>query len=383
MTSDVTEILTPARRASAPGSVPGGSVPVGSVPVAASGLPAAEQVSVAPPSRRPRSGPRAGGLTSAVTEVLRPVRRPLGGGPRRPIVRRRPARLPEAPRPKAPRDGRWWVGAAVLTASLLLLSFVAHVALLSVLQHNRAQEILYDELRTDLANATAPTGQLVGEDEMTPIGTPVGLLQIPSIGLSEVVVEGTSASVLREAPGHRRDSVMPGQSGTAVLLGRQLTYGGPFGGLPRLQPGDPVHVTTGQGEFEYRVISLRRAGDPLPQPLQAGQGRLELQTADGLALFPSGVLYVDAELVSEPGQNPSRVMGYPALPVEERAMGQDTAAWFLAFFGFVFFAAAAVGMWWLWTRWGKWHTWLVGVPIMLALGTATFDATMNALPNLL
>ena len=121
----------------------------------------------------------------------------------------------------------------------------------------------------------------------------------------------------------------------------------------------------------------------MPPDLAANKGRLELQTADGLALFPSGVLHVDAELVSKRQQNPSRVMGYAALPPAERAMGQDPSAWFAAFFAFVFFTAAGIGMWWLWTRWGRWHAWLVGVPVLVALGVVTADIVMNALPNLL
>lgn len=266
---------------------------------------------------------------------------------------------------------------------MLLLSFVVHVTVLSAAQHHRAQTLAYTELREGLAKAEIPVGQLATEEEMTPIGIAVALLEAPSIGLSEVVVEGTTSHTLRSGIGHRRDSVMPGQSGTAVILGRQLTYGGPFAQLNRLTPGDEITVTTGQGVSTFRVVSLRRAGDPMPEALARGEGRLELQTADGLALFPSGVLHVDAELVSEPMQTPSRVMGYPALPVEERAMGADSASWFIAFFLFVFLAAAAAAIMWLWHVWGRWHAWLIGVPILLALGIATADVVMNALPNLL
>lgn len=323
-------------------------------------------------------------LTESPTAAVAPVRveaeppRP----PKPPRTARRP-RLSQPPRPLAPRDGRWWTGAVVLTASLLLLAFVAHVAAFSAFQHYRAQTLAYGELRTSLAKAETPVGQLAAEDRMVALGTPVALLEAPAIGLSEVVLEGSTGDVLRGGPGHRRDSVMPGQPGTSVILGRQTTYGGPFAQVYRLKPGDEITLTTGQGVNTYRVFGLRRAGDPLPPALTGTQGRLELQTADGLALFPSGVLHVDAELVSKAQQSPSRVMSYPALPPDERAMGQDPGAWFTAFFAFVFFAAAGLGMWWLWQRWGRWHAWLVGVPVLTALGVATADIVMNALPNLL
>ena len=316
--------------------------------------------------------------------VARPLRpTPAGGGkpPRRGGTPR--LRLPAAPRPLAPRDSRWWAGAAILTVSLLLVGFVVHVALFSVFQHHRAQDLAYHELRTSLAKAETPVGQLDLDAELVTAGTPVALLQIDAIGLSEVVSEGTSSEVLRSGAGHRRDSVMPGQAGTSVILGRQATYGGPFGALSRLQPGDDITITTGQGTSTFQVFGLRRAGDPLPEALRAKEGRLELMTADGLALFPSGVLHVDAELTSTVQTTPTKVLAYPALPPAERAMGQDAGGWSSAFFVLVFFVASGIGLWWLWTRWGRWQAWLVGVPVMLVLGVTAADTVMNALPNLL
>lgn len=357
------------------------------------------QDSTAPPTRRdpqtnhaPGTNHTAGTAAASVVSEVLPSRRgrlapgrgggqpPSGGRARHGARSRLPAM---APRQRAPRDGRWWAGAAVLTVSLLLLGFVGHVALFSTFQHHRAQTLGYQVLRTSLAKAETPVGQLDLNEGLVAAGTPVALLQIPAIGLSEVVQEGSTAQVLRSGPGHRRDSVMPGQAGTTVILGRQATYGGPFGSLEQLVPGADVTLTTGQGVFTYTVFGLRRAGDAAPEPLRSGAGRLELLTADGLALFPSGVLHVDAELTSTVASTPTRVMSYPALPTAERAMGQDSGAWFTVFFALVFFAAAGIGTWWLWTTWGRWHAWLVGVPVLLALGVACADAAMNALPNLL
>ncbi|MDR2453128.1 MAG: class E sortase [Bifidobacteriaceae bacterium] len=267
--------------------------------------------------------------------------------------------------------------------SALLLAFVAHAAVLSGLQHQRAQTLAYEELRVTLAKAEAPTGQLDLNGQMVALGTPVALLEIPKIGLREVVLEGTTAAVLRGGAGHRRDSVLPGQPGTAVVLGRQATYGGVFSELHRLAPGDAITVTTAQGQATYQVFALRRAGDPLPEALRSGQARLELMTGDGLALFPSGVLHVDAELVTQAHGVSQKVMAYAALPAAERAMGQAEGAWYTAFFAAVFCAGAGFGVWWLWRSWGRWQAWLIGLPVLLALGIACADSAMNALPNLI
>ncbi|GGH49868.1 sortase [Microbacterium album] len=336
------------------------------------------------PGATPGAGPDA-----QITAPL-PRRRPLG--PRRPVAAggtpprkgRRRRLLPDpAPRSPAPRDLRWWTGAALLTVAVLLAGFVLHAALLSAFQHYRAQTIAYDELRTSLAKAEAPVGQLDLNERAVAPGTPVALLEAPAIGLSEVVVNGTDAQTLRGGIGLRRDSVMPGQAGTAMVFGRQLTYGGPFGQLHRLEPGDELTITTGQGTHTYRVFGVRRAGDPMPDPPRAGEGRLELLTADGLPLFASGVLHVDATLVSEPQQNPARVLTVYALGDGELPMGQDHSGWFTAFFLLVFFVAGGIGTWWLWTTWGRWHAWVIGVPLLVFFGIATADQVMNALPNLI
>lgn len=370
------------------------------VDTAVSGQAPVIEDAVAPPARPDRSGPgygphegqgaSAASTRAAVTEVLqgrlgRLVRPAAGGGgvPPRPRRPRRSTLPAEAPSPIAVRDMRWWTGAAILAVSLLMLAFIAHVAVLSTFQHHRAQTLGYDALRESLAKAETPVGQLDVHERIVAPGTAVALMRIPAIGFDEVVREGSTSEVLRGGPGHRRDSVMPGQEGTSTILGRQLTYGGPFGGLNRLVPGAEIIFTTGQGEHIYRVFGLRRAGDPIPEAPRDGQGRLELQTADGLAFFPSGVLYVDAELITDVHQTPSRVLAYAALPESERAMGQDGDAWFIAFFVLMFFAAAAAALWWLWTTWGRWHAWLIGVPVLTALGVTAADLVMNALPNLL
>ncbi|SEM92652.1 sortase [Cryobacterium sp. TMT1-3] len=344
---------------------------------------------VAAPSRPPSrpTGINRFAVTEKFSRVLAPRRAAPSGGPRKPPprgpARAGGSRLPPPPRQLAPKDTRWWAGAAILTVSLLLLGFVSHVALFSVFQHHRAQDLSYQQLRTTLAKAETPVGQLDLDAELVTIGTPVALIQIGATKLTEVVVEGSTGEALRAGAGHRRDSVMPGQAGTSVILGRQTAYGGPFGSLNELKPGDEIAVTTGQGVHSYTVFALRRAGDPMPAPLAQGKGRLELMTADGLALFPSGVLHIDAELTSPVQTTPTKVLAYPALPPIERAMGQDQSRLFSSFFMLVIFAAAGITLWWLWTRWGKWQAWLIGVPIMLALGVTTADTIMNALPNLL
>lgn len=297
------------------------------------------------------------------------------------LRRTRPAR-PLRPR-LTPRQQRWWVGVAWILLTAMLLGFVGHVALFGILQHARSQAQGYDELRTSLAKAETPLGQLGVDKRLVANGTPVALLVIPKLHLTEVVRQGTAPEVTRQGVGHSRDTPMPGQQGTSVLLGRQSTYGGPFGGLSALVPGDKIRVTTGQKTSSFTVFGIRRAGDPLPEAVGASHGRLELVTSDNVALASTGVLYVDAALTGTAEQTPRSVLTDKALDPDERVMGVDTDGWLPLVFSFQWLVIAGVLARWLVGAWGRWQTWVVAAPVLLVLAATTADAAMSLLPNLI
>lgn len=274
-------------------------------------------------------------------------------------------------------------GLALTIVAVLLLGFVAQLGLLSQLGHERAQELAFDEFRVQLADGTAPIGQLNADDELWPLGTAMAVLEIPALDLHEVVFEGTTSSVLQDGPGHRRDTVLPGQAGTSVIMARQATYGGPFGRLDLLQPGEPFTVTTGQGAHTYHVTGVRREGDPQPPPLAAGGGRLTLVTAGGDPFRPDDVLRVDAELVSDPVPTPSRPFRSADLPEQEQAMKGEPGGWVPVMLWAQGIAVAAVGVAWATVRWGKAQAWTVGVPLLGGLGIGLADAVAVLLPNLM
>ncbi len=274
--------------------------------------------------------------------------------------------------------------------AIALIGFAVWFAFLSRLYYDRAQHESYANFRNSLALATAPTGptqQDYSQPNQPPHllapGTPVAILTVPEIGLHTVVFEGTSGQVLESGPGHVRDEPLPGQAGTSVIFGRRTGYGGPFSQLPRLRAGDTFTVTTGQGVSTYRVIDVRHPGDPAPMPLTAGEGRLILTTADGPPLMPTGVLRVDADLVSKPFATPAMVLSAANLSASEQPLGTDSVAWvWLVLLGLVMLVAAGV-LSWCKQRWGRWQTWIVAVPVMGFLGLSIADQVSLLLPNLM
>ncbi|MGH9003540.1 MAG: class E sortase, partial [Acidimicrobiia bacterium] len=85
------------------------------------------------------------------------------------------------------------------------------------------------------------------------IGDPMTRLRIPAIGVSTVVVEGTTASALRAGAGHYVNTPLPGEAGNVGIAGHRTTYGKPFADLDRLKPGDDVVLETPLGAHVYKV----------------------------------------------------------------------------------------------------------------------------------
>ena len=273
--------------------------------------------------------------------------------------------------------------AACITLGVTLLGFAAWVLLLSRLYYDRVQYNDYANFRAELAQAIAPTGPTdpANPKVLLAPGTPVAVLHIPEIGMSAVVLEGTSGEVLEGGPGHLRDTPLPGQAGISEVFGRRAAYGGVFSHVSSLRPGEEFTVITGLGVARYRVVDVRRAGDPVPA--LTGPGRLILTTADGPPFAPTGVLRADADLISaaQPTSNP--LFTGADLPSDEQLMGTDQVAWVpLVLWGIpLVIAASAVG--WLSQRWGRWQAWIVAVPVLGYLGLAVAGQATLLLPNLL
>lgn len=275
------------------------------------------------------------------------------------------------------------IASALLTFAILCLGFLVNLLIVSQLVHARDQEVLYSDFRSELANAIAPVGQTDVNGALLRPGAPVAILEIPDLGMKEVVVEGTTSTVTQSGPGHKRDTVLPGQPGTAVIYGRQAAFGGPFGQLEILQPGMIIVATTGQGPAEYRVVGVRRPGDPLPPPVEAGQGRLTLVTAMGPRFMPTDLLRVDAELVTPAQPAPPRVVTAAALDPSEQAMAGDPAGLVPLLLWLQLLLVVAVVTVWLVIRWGKWQAWLVAAPIVFFAGVMASMSALRLLPNLL
>jgi sortase A len=329
-------------------------------------------------SPRPPRGWRSGVIATAV--------RPTKGGNSRPpgLPPRPPRRSPQPPRPPLILSSReQLIRSSLAIVAALIFGCLLTITLLGNLQHLVSQQQLTNSFRLSLSEGTAPVSEGTVEKVLLENGAPVGLIDIPSIGVHEVIVEGSNSATTRSGPGHRRDTVLPGQIGVSVVMGRAAAFGGPFGRLQELKPGEEFTVTTGQGLQTFTVIGLRYAGDPSPAPPGAGQSRLILETARGPAFIPSGIARVDAELTSEAQPAGARQSSYATLPLADKEMATDTTTIWALVFALQFFLVIELAMVWALRRVGGQKTWIVFLPVVTLGGFLVADQVVRLLPNLL
>ena len=107
-------------------------------------------------------------------------------------------------------------------------------------------------LRADLALDTTADAYRAGNVK---VGKALTRLQIPSLDLDTIVVEGTTPAALRAGAGHYPETPLPGEAGNVAIAGHRTTYGRPFNRMDDLKPGDKVILTTPIGKHTYEIIS--------------------------------------------------------------------------------------------------------------------------------
>jgi sortase A len=84
-------------------------------------------------------------------------------------------------------------------------------------------------------------------------GNGIGRIEIPSIGVDIVVVQGTDTASLQKGPGHYPDTAFPGQAKTIGIAGHRTTYLAPFRKINDIADGDEITLEMPYGTFVYEV----------------------------------------------------------------------------------------------------------------------------------
>ena len=168
--------------------------------------------------------------------LRRPTRRRLDVTPRRAVVL-----------------GVTWLGVTIAVPLLVLYGF-------GPMFQQRSQQHLLQQYRAEIRHAAADALTPFGAAASTlapTAGSPVGIIEIGKLRLQQVAIEGVGPEQTRQGPGHVPGTAGPGQPGNSALVARRAGFGGPFGSLSSLRVGDPILVTTTQGQSIYTVSQAR------------------------------------------------------------------------------------------------------------------------------
>lgn len=204
--------------------------------------------------------PVAGDTVDAMSESPGAVVPALPAPPASSAVRR--------PRPTGWRLVAHWSG---LLSLMLAAGFAGYVAWLlwgTGLATQRSQDIL----RTGWP-AIVNTKHPADAPKQAALGSRYAEIQISSIGLDMMVVQGTDYPDLKLGPGHYVDTANPWDpTGRVGIAGHRTTYLHPFFKLDQVHAGDTITIRTEYGTFDYRVNK-----DPFVVP-EAGSGVVLTQT---------------------------------------------------------------------------------------------------------
>jgi sortase A len=85
-------------------------------------------------------------------------------------------------------------------------------------------------------------------------GRTLGRIEIKTIGLAAMILEGTDAQTLRRAVGHIPGTPLPGQRGNVAITGHRDTF---FRPLRNIREDDEIRLTTLSGSYRYGVDSIK------------------------------------------------------------------------------------------------------------------------------
>lgn len=154
----------------------------------------------------------------------------------------------------------------MLTAGAVAVLFVAYQLLAKPAQIADEQRQLATDLQQTwrLGDDSSPRGdaragrEAGGSPAPQVEGTPFARLSIPKLQQHWTVVQGVSATALRDSPGHYPHTAMPGQRGNFAVAGHRSR--GLFLDLDEVGPGDVVNVETERVWLTYRVYQRKIVG---------------------------------------------------------------------------------------------------------------------------
>lgn len=149
-----------------------------------------------------------------------------------------------------------WSGRALVAAGLILLGYVALVLVQAKLYDSDAKQfvnrpLLDKEARLNPQPDMRPPEPTLIEGEI------LGHMEIPRLGVSAAILQGTAPRTLRLGVGHIHGTAIPGTPGNSAIAGHRDTF---FRALQNIHDGDEIELKTANTSTRYLVVWARVVG---------------------------------------------------------------------------------------------------------------------------
>lgn len=155
---------------------------------------------------------------------------------------------PSPPLPWVVRKRRrmLWLRGLLLMTGIVLLGYVG----LTLLDARVSQASAERTLETQIQSLSLKKNELSQVSPPVNSGDVLGRIDIPRLGMSFVVLQGTSWRTLRLGAGHIEGTPLPGEPGNSGIAGHRDTF---FRELRKIQEHDEIQLQTATGLLHYEV----------------------------------------------------------------------------------------------------------------------------------
>ena len=138
----------------------------------------------------------------------------------------------------------YWSQRLFFMTGFLALSYVAFTLLDARLYQVSAKRSLERQVQADNGHNAIRLQPVVKKGDV------LGRMDIPRLGMSIAILQGTSSRTLRLGAGHIEGTSFPGEAGNSGIAGHRDTF---FRGLKDIRRNDEVQLQTATGLFRYEV----------------------------------------------------------------------------------------------------------------------------------
>ena len=167
------------------------------------------------------------------------------------------------------------LGLTLFTAGGILLSFAGSRYVAGAIRADEARRAWSESSARAVQAAARVVAIQNGRGGSLVDGAPVAHLVIPRIDLDEIVLEGVEGEDLNAAPGHFPGSVLPGETGNAIISAHRDRH---FNHLDALEVGDTITTEAGSARTDWIVVSTRVVDKRSPALFHTRDATLTLTT---------------------------------------------------------------------------------------------------------